>query len=70
MKKKNKLTQASDCECCDQKCKEKSVAFWPVMDPDIPANPYCRKHLDEAKNKVLMAIINMKKLNKSRAYTT
>ncbi len=47
MKKK-----ASDCECVE--CGRKAVAFWPVADPDITAQPYCRKCLDEAKEKMLI----------------
>lgn len=51
--------QASDQECCKPKCKKKAVAFWPIIDPDIPSDPYCRKHLDEAKFRVLKKIMNL-----------
>jgi hypothetical protein len=32
---------ASECKCCE--CGQQAVAFWPVIDPDIPSHPYCRK---------------------------
>ena len=44
--------KASECKCVV--CGKQAVAFWPVIDPDIPANPYCRKCLDKAKVQVLM----------------
>lgn len=44
--------KASECKCCV--CGAQAVAFWPVIDPDIPAYPYCRKCLDEAKLRVLI----------------
>lgn len=47
-----KTIKASDCKCC--KCDELAVAFWPVIDPDIQSRPYCRKHLDRAKNELLI----------------
>jgi len=40
------MIKASDCKCCE--CGEQAVAFWPVIDPDIPSHPYCRKCLDKA----------------------
>ncbi|TGX82842.1 hypothetical protein E5358_05770 [Palleniella muris] len=44
--------KASECKCCI--CGKQAVAFWPMIDPDIPAEPYCRKCLNEAKIQVLM----------------
>lgn len=44
--------QASECKCVV--CGKPAVAFWPLIDPDIPAEPYCRKCLGQAKIKVLM----------------
>lgn len=44
--------KASECKCCI--CGKQAVAFWPMIDPDIPAEPYCRKCLDKAKIQVLM----------------
>ena len=46
--------KASECKCC--KCGKQAVAFWPVVDPDIPATPYCRECLDKAKIRVLMEV--------------
>lgn len=46
--------KASECKCC--KCGAQAVAFWPVIDPDIPSHPYCRKCLDKAKMEVLVKI--------------
>lgn len=39
--------RASDCKCT--RCGKQAVAFWPLIDPDIPAEPFCRKCLDKAK---------------------
>ena len=39
--------KASKCKCV--MCGKPAVAFWPVIDPDIPAEPYCRKCLDKIK---------------------
>ena len=44
--------KASECKCCQ--CGKQAVAFWPMIDPDIPANPYCRECLDKAKMRVLI----------------
>ena len=43
--------KASDCKCVE--CGEQAVAFWPVIDPDIPSYPYCRKCLNKAKIELL-----------------
>lgn len=40
------LTKASDCKCCV--CGKPAVDFFPVIDPDIPSNPYCDECLDKA----------------------
>lgn len=37
-------------------CGKQAVAFWPVIDPDIPSHSYCRECLDKAK---LEALINI-----------
>lgn len=42
---------ASDRKCCV--CGKQAVAFWPVIDPDIPEHPYCRPCLDKAKLELL-----------------
>ena len=39
--------KASDCKCC--KCGKQAVAFFPVIDPDIPSYPYCRECLNKEK---------------------
>lgn len=44
--------EAKDCKCCE--CGQQAVAFWPVIDPDIPAQPYCRNCLDKAKIRMLI----------------
>ncbi len=49
-----KVTYAKDCKCIE--CGKKAVAFWPMMDPDIPHHPYCRKCLDIAKMKVMIEV--------------
>lgn len=49
--------KASDCKCCV--CGKQAVAFWPVIDPDIPSEPYCRGCLDKAKMQVLIDTFKM-----------
>ncbi|MBQ8713040.1 MAG: hypothetical protein IJ551_09535 [Prevotella sp.] len=49
----NNQVKASDCKCCV--CGQQAVAFWPVIDPDIPSHPYCRKCLDREKLKAMIA---------------
>lgn len=44
--------KASECKCIV--CGKQAVAFWPMIDPDIPAEPYCRKCLDKVKVKIIM----------------
>ena len=44
-------------ECIE--CGKQAVAFWPVIDPDIPSHPYCRKCLDKAK---MEAMLNLQKI--------
>lgn len=54
-----KKIKASDCKCCV--CGQKAAAFWPVLDPDIPANPYCRPCLDKAQQELLIRLYHDKK---------
>lgn len=55
--------KASDCKCCV--CGAKAVAFWPIIDIDIPSYPYCRKCLDKAKGELLRELLNIdEKYNK------
>lgn len=49
--------KASECKCCV--CGKQAVTFWPVIDPDIPAEPYCRECLDKAKLQALQDIQEM-----------
>lgn len=51
------MINAKDCKCCN--CNKKAVAFWPCIDPDIPQHPYCRKCLDEIKQRVMMDIMKI-----------
>ena len=46
--------KATECKCCQ--CGKQAVAFWPVIDPDIPSQPYCRECLDKVKIRVLIEI--------------
>lgn len=46
--------KATECKCCE--CGKQAVAFYPVIDPDIPSYPYCRECLDKAKIKLAMMI--------------
>ena len=38
--------KAKDCKCCV--CGKQAVAFYPVIDPDIPSYPYCADCLEKA----------------------
>ena len=51
---KKKIIKATEFKCCV--CGETAVAFWPVYEPDITSNPYCRKCLDKAKSDLLKRI--------------
>ena len=46
--------KASECKCIE--CGEQAVAFWPIIDPDIPSYPYCRKCLDKEKIQLLKTL--------------
>jgi len=54
------VVNASDCKCI--KCGKQAVAFWPIIDPDIPENPYCRKCLDKVKEQLMLEIYGPKNL--------
>lgn len=45
---------ASECKCC--KCGRQAVAFWPIIDPDIPAHPYCRECLDKEQMELIVKL--------------
>ena len=55
----NKEIKASDCKCC--MCGKQAVAFWPVIDPDIPSEPYCRECLDKQKTETIATIFGSDK---------
>lgn len=38
--------EAKDCKCIE--CEKQAVAFYPLVDPDIPAHPYCADCLYKA----------------------
>ena len=46
--------KAEECKCV--MCGKQAVAFFPIIDPDIPSHPYCRKHLNEAKLELAVAL--------------
>ncbi len=48
--------KASECKCVE--CGKQAVAFWPVIDPDIPSHPYCRECLDRIKNETLKMLFD------------
>lgn len=56
--------KASECKCVE--CGEQAVAFWPLIDPDIPTYPYCRKCLDKAKPELLIKAFGKSK-NEAKA---
>jgi len=62
MAQKNNVVHASECQCCV--CGQPAVAFWPVIDPDIPSHPYCRECLDKAKLELMMRINKRKEEGK------
>lgn len=49
------LIHASEFKCA---CGEQAVAFWPMIDPDIQAHPYCQKCLDEARLRLYLELTN------------
>ena len=58
------MMKASDCKCC--MCGKKAVAFWPVIDPDIPAYPYCRECLEKEKRKLIIKLNDIDKKYESK----
>lgn len=53
------VVKASDCKCVV--CGKQAVAFWPIIDPDIPEHPYCRKCLDKEKAKLMAELFKPQK---------
>ena len=56
----SKEINAKDFKC--SVCRGQAVAFWPVIDPDIPSHPYCRKCLDKAKMQMIAMLSEKDKL--------
>ena len=54
--------KATDCKCCI--CGKQAVAFWPLVDPDIPEQPYCRECLDKQK---IQLLVNLGRYDKEGA---
>lgn len=50
----SKVRHAKDEKCC--KCGAQAVAFWPIIDPDIPEHPYCRECLDAVQMELLIEL--------------
>jgi hypothetical protein len=56
---------ASDKKCI--KCGKQAEVFWPIIDPDIKANPYCNKCVDNETMKLLIAMDEIDhKINKKK----
>ena len=49
-----KIEHAKDCKC--YVCGKQAVAFYPVIDPDIPSTPYCADCLYKAMLGVAKAV--------------
>lgn len=52
-----KQVQAKDCICCE--CDNPAVAFWPIIDIDIPHYPYCRSCLDNAEHSLMIKMLEL-----------
>jgi len=42
-------------------CGKPAVAWWPLIDPDIPQHPYCRKCLEEQQLKAIIGVLGEEK---------
>lgn len=62
-----KTIKASDCNCCEEGCSNKAVAFFPVFDPDIKSHPYCRGCLDKIKTGLLIMLMDDKPIKKKKS---
>lgn len=51
------MRHAKDEKCID--CGKQAVVFWPMVDPDIPANPYCRPCVNRAQISLLEKLNNI-----------
>ena len=52
---KEKKVKASDYKCCV--CGKQAEVFYPVIDPDIPPHPYCRKCAEKANRELLIKLL-------------
>lgn len=56
---KDKLIHASDFKCVE--CGKQAEVFFPVMDPDIPSYPYCKKCADKAQRELFIKLCDLQK---------
>ena len=63
---KDKIIHAKDFKCVV--CGKQAEVFWPCLDPDIPAHPYCRECLGEEQAKLFIELnkIDEKYNNKNK----
>lgn len=45
---------AKDYKCCI--CGKQAEVFWPVFDPDIPSNPYCKECLEKERIRMILEL--------------
>lgn len=61
----DKIIHAKDCKCVV--CGKQAEAFWPCLDPDIPAHPYCRECLGKEQAKLFIELNKIdEKYNKQK----
>ena len=62
---KDKIIHAKDFKCVV--CGKQAEVFWPCIDPDIPAHPYCRECLGKEQAKLFIELnkIDEKYTNKN-----
>ena len=51
---KDKIIHAKDFKCVV--CGKQAEVFWPCLDPDIPAHPYCRECLGKEQAKLFIEL--------------
>lgn len=57
MDKESKTIHAKDKKCI--KCSKQAEVFFPVVDPDIPSDPYCRECADKARLELMIKLSNL-----------
>lgn len=50
-----KMLKASDYPCV-KACGRQAVAWWPCVDPDIKARPYCQECIDESTREMIVEL--------------